>query len=98
MVFFLENTYLCYFSIRWIIFGASLCGFLKLWVGIWHTSDLELAIENLQSLLSISYSNVQEFFLFKDIQKSVLDIFKNNTRQTTSSYMFIELALPRQGE
>lgn len=34
----------------------------------------------------------------KDIQKSVLDIFKNNTRQTTSSYMFIELALPRQGE
>lgn len=65
-------------------------------VGIWHTFDLELETENLQSLLSISYSNVQDFF--KDIQNSVLNIFQNNTRQTTSSYMLIELVLPRQGE
>lgn len=70
--------------------------FETLRVGIWHTSDLELETENLQSLLSISYSNVQYFF--KDIQKSVLNIFKNNTGQTTSTYMFIELAPPRQGE
>lgn len=70
--------------------------FETLRVCIWHSSDLELETENLQSLLSISYSNVQD--CFKDIQKSVLNIFQNNTIQTTSLYMFIELVLRRQGE
>lgn len=78
------------------LWGFIMWIFETLRVGTWHTFDPELETENLQSLLSISYSNVQHFF--KDIQKSVLNILQNNTRQTTSSCMFIELVLPRQGE